>query len=168
MFKFKITLDRHNAGLKFNCCLRFGPPNFSLPSTFNSPKKTRRFAPPTIGASLLLIHPPEIKKINYFQIQNTFLQAQTLAAGVVYLSTGLICTQLSYIAPYWQRCNLLSYAAPYWSTVYPTELHCPLLNHAATSLDTQHPYELRCTTLSSVTLNWATLHPIWATLHPLS
>jgi hypothetical protein len=33
-FKFKITLDRHNAGLKFNCCLSFGPPNFSLPSTF--------------------------------------------------------------------------------------------------------------------------------------
>jgi hypothetical protein len=35
-FRFKITPDRHNAGLKFNCCLRFGPPNFSLPSTFNA------------------------------------------------------------------------------------------------------------------------------------
>jgi hypothetical protein len=35
MFKFNITLDRHNAGQKFNCCLRFDLPNLSLPSTFN-------------------------------------------------------------------------------------------------------------------------------------
>ncbi len=31
MFKFKITLHRHNAGLK----LRFDIPNFWLPSTFH-------------------------------------------------------------------------------------------------------------------------------------
>jgi hypothetical protein len=30
----KINFDRHNAGLTFNYCLRFDPPNFSLPSTF--------------------------------------------------------------------------------------------------------------------------------------
>ncbi len=30
----QIKLDRHNAGLKFNYCRRFDPPNFSLPSTF--------------------------------------------------------------------------------------------------------------------------------------
>ncbi len=30
----QINLDRHNAGLKYNYCLRFDPPNFSLPSTF--------------------------------------------------------------------------------------------------------------------------------------
>jgi hypothetical protein len=33
-FKLKINFDRHNAGLTFNYCLRFDPPNFSLPSTF--------------------------------------------------------------------------------------------------------------------------------------
>jgi hypothetical protein len=44
-FKFKITLDRHNAGLKFNCCLRFGPPNFSLPSTFKG-----------LGAGIVLVN----------------------------------------------------------------------------------------------------------------
>ncbi len=33
MFKFHINFDSHNAGLKFNYCLRFDPPNFSLPST---------------------------------------------------------------------------------------------------------------------------------------
>jgi hypothetical protein len=35
MLKFKITLHRHNAGLKLNCCLRFDIPNFWLPSTFH-------------------------------------------------------------------------------------------------------------------------------------
>ncbi len=33
MFKLQISLDRHNAGLKFNYCLRFDPHHFSLPST---------------------------------------------------------------------------------------------------------------------------------------
>ncbi len=28
--------DRHNAGLKFNYCLRFDPSHFSLPYTFNA------------------------------------------------------------------------------------------------------------------------------------
>ncbi len=36
-FKLQINFDRHNARLKFNYCLRFGLPNFSLPSTFNVP-----------------------------------------------------------------------------------------------------------------------------------
>jgi hypothetical protein len=31
-----MNFDRHNAGLQFNYCLCFDPPNFSLPSTFNS------------------------------------------------------------------------------------------------------------------------------------
>jgi hypothetical protein len=35
MFKWQISLNRHNAGLKFNYCLRFDPCHFSLPSTFN-------------------------------------------------------------------------------------------------------------------------------------
>jgi hypothetical protein len=35
MFKFKITLDRHNAGQKLNYCVHPDPPLFSLPSTFN-------------------------------------------------------------------------------------------------------------------------------------
>jgi hypothetical protein len=30
-FKLQINFDRHNAGLKFNYCLRFDLPNFSLP-----------------------------------------------------------------------------------------------------------------------------------------
>jgi hypothetical protein len=38
-FKFHINFDRHNAGLKFNYCLRFDPPNFSLPSTLKVPKR---------------------------------------------------------------------------------------------------------------------------------
>jgi hypothetical protein len=33
------NFDRHNAGLTFNYCLRFDPPNFSLPSTFNTTLK---------------------------------------------------------------------------------------------------------------------------------
>jgi hypothetical protein len=43
MFKWQISLDRHNAGLKFNCCLRFDPRNFLLPSTFNNLLKTSFF-----------------------------------------------------------------------------------------------------------------------------
>jgi hypothetical protein len=48
MFKLQISLDRHNAGLKFNYCLRFDPHHFSLPSTYkgktclNSCKKARK------------------------------------------------------------------------------------------------------------------------------
>ncbi len=33
-FNLQINFGRHNAGLKFNYCLRFDLPNFSLPSTF--------------------------------------------------------------------------------------------------------------------------------------
>ncbi len=33
-FKFKLTLDRHNARLKLIYCLLPDPPRFSLPSTF--------------------------------------------------------------------------------------------------------------------------------------
>jgi hypothetical protein len=35
MFKFKITLDRHNLGLNLNDDFLPDPPLFSLPSTFN-------------------------------------------------------------------------------------------------------------------------------------
>ncbi len=35
-FKFKLTLDRRNAGLKLIYCLLPDPPRFSLPSTFNT------------------------------------------------------------------------------------------------------------------------------------
>ncbi len=63
---------------------------------------------------------PQNKKINYFQKQNVFLQAQTQAPSGIYFFTGLSCTFLSYAAPYWAslhlselRCILLSYAAPY-------------------------------------------------------
>jgi hypothetical protein len=34
--KLQINFDCHNAGLTFNYCLRFDPPNFSLPSTFKT------------------------------------------------------------------------------------------------------------------------------------
>jgi hypothetical protein len=37
MFKLQINFDHHNAGLKFNNCLRFDPRHFSLLSTFNLP-----------------------------------------------------------------------------------------------------------------------------------
>jgi hypothetical protein len=33
-FKFYVTLDHHNPGLKLNYCLLPVPPNYSLPSTF--------------------------------------------------------------------------------------------------------------------------------------
>jgi hypothetical protein len=82
---------------------------------------------------------PKNKKINYFQKQNASLQALTWAARGVYLSTGL-------------RCTLMSYIAPYWGTMHPT----------------LHPIELRCTLLSYAAFNWATPHPIWDTLHPKS
>jgi hypothetical protein len=35
MFNVQINLDRHNHRLKFNYCLLFDPPLFSLLSTFN-------------------------------------------------------------------------------------------------------------------------------------
>jgi hypothetical protein len=47
MFKSQISLGCHNAGLKFNYCLRFDPRKFLLPSTFNNLLKRRflnRFA----------------------------------------------------------------------------------------------------------------------------
>jgi hypothetical protein len=67
----------------------------------NTPKRALRASPSarSIAASLLLVHPPEIK-ITYFQKQKASLQAQTRAARGVYLTTGLSCTLLSYIAPY--------------------------------------------------------------------
>jgi hypothetical protein len=34
--KLQINFDRHNAGLTFNYCLRFDPPNYSFPSTFKT------------------------------------------------------------------------------------------------------------------------------------
>jgi hypothetical protein len=43
MFKFKITLDRHNAGQKFIGCLPFDLPNFSLPSTFKVNFKAKMY-----------------------------------------------------------------------------------------------------------------------------
>jgi hypothetical protein len=61
---------------------------------------------------------PHKTKINYFQKQNIFLQAQTRAARGIYFSTGL-------------RCTLLSCAAPYWATLHPRELRCTLLSYAA-------------------------------------
>jgi hypothetical protein len=100
-------------------------------------------------------------KINYFQKQNAFLQAQTRAARGVYLSTGLIYTLLSYTAPYWAtmhppelRCTLLSYTAPFWAMLHPIWA-------------TLHPSELSCTLLNYTAPFWAMLHPIWAKLHPL-
>ncbi len=110
-----------------------------------------RCAPPqSIAASLLLIHPPPKKNnLQYFQKQNASLQAQTRAARGVYLSTGLSCTQLSYIAPY-------------LATLQPPELCCALF------WATLHPVELRCTLISYAAFNWAILQPIWAMMHPKS
>ncbi len=122
---------------------------------------------------------PQNKKINYFQKQNVFLQAQTRAARGIYFSTGLICTLLSYAAPYWAtlhprelRCTPVSYAAPPWATLHPRELRCTLLSYAAPYWATLHtksyaapfwaklpPSELRCTLLSYALPFWATLHP---------
>ena len=56
----------------------------------------RALRAPPIAATLL----PQKLKINYFQKHNAFLQALTRAARGVYLSTGLSCTLMSYIAPY--------------------------------------------------------------------
>ncbi len=40
-FKFKLTLDGHNARLKLIYCLLPDPPRFSLPSTFKGLKLAR-------------------------------------------------------------------------------------------------------------------------------
>jgi hypothetical protein len=39
----QISLDRHNAGLNFNYCLRFDPHHFSLPSTFKTTFQKQTF-----------------------------------------------------------------------------------------------------------------------------
>jgi hypothetical protein len=83
-----------------------------------------------------------------------FPQARTRSARGEYLSIGLSCTLLSYIASYEAtlhlpelRCTLMNNTAPYWATLYPlsyvhlTELHCTLCAIL-------HPSELRCTLLS--------------------
>jgi hypothetical protein len=36
MFKMKIDIDRHGPRPMPNNCKNFNPPNFSLPTTFNS------------------------------------------------------------------------------------------------------------------------------------
>ncbi len=101
---------------------------------------------------------PQNKRINYFQKQKVFLQAQTRAARGVYFSTGLSCTRLSYAAPYWAklhpnelRCTLLSCFAPYLSYA---AIRTMLLH-----LDKRYPSELRYSLLSYATYFWATLHP---------
>ncbi len=60
------------------------------------PHPTGRCAPP---ANHSCAAPPK-QKINYFQKQNVFLQAQTRVARNIYFFTGLSCTLLSYAAPY--------------------------------------------------------------------
>ncbi len=89
---------------------------------------------------------PKNKKV--YQKQNASFLARTRAARGVYLSTGLSCTLLSYIAPSWStlhppklRCTLMSYTAPYWATLHPTKLWCIQLSYAA-------PAELSRTLLS--------------------
>ncbi len=76
---------------------------------------------------------------------------QNRATRGVYLSIGLSCTLLSYIASYWAtlhspelRCTLMSYTAPEWATLHPNELHCTLFRYP----------------LSYDAYNWAKLLPI--------
>ncbi len=64
------------------------------------------------------------------------------------------------------RCTLLSYAAPYWATLHPTKLCCIKLSYAAPNQSWAAPSELSCILLSYAGPFWATLHPIWAMLHP--
>ncbi len=120
-------------------------------------RQTGRCAPPPATAASLL---PQ-KKIKKFQKQNTSLLARTYAARGVYLSTGLSCTLVSYIAPApsWftlhppeLRCTLMSYTTPYWATWRPAKLCCNQLSYAASS-------ELSCTLLSYAVPFWATVHP---------
>jgi hypothetical protein len=63
------------------------------------------------------------------------------------------------------RCTLLSYATPSWAKLHHSELCCTLLSYAALCWTTLHLTKLCCTLLSHTA---ATLHPIWATLHPKS
>jgi hypothetical protein len=58
-----------------------------------------RCAPPPVHRSFAASSSSKIK-ISYFPKQNASLQAQTRAARDVYLSTGLSCTLLSYMALY--------------------------------------------------------------------
>ncbi len=44
-FKFKMTLDRHNARQNLNYCVLPGPPHFSLPSTFKPKWHSLRLLP---------------------------------------------------------------------------------------------------------------------------
>ncbi len=130
---------------------------------------------PTLLASLLLLASPVLMasyygtsllliflflRIDYFQKQNVFLQAQTRAARGIYFSTGLSFTLLSYIASYWAKLHLfelcrtlLSYIASYWAKLHLFELCCTLLSYAASYQAMLHSTELR--------------RPIWAKLHPL-
>ncbi len=83
------------------------------------PHLTGRCAPPPRPSQLRY----SLKNKKTFQKQNASLLGRTRAArgrAYTYLSTGLSCTHMSYIAPYWAtmhppelRCTLLSYAAPY-------------------------------------------------------
>ncbi len=87
-------------------------------------------------------------KITYFQKQKASLQAQTRAARGVYLSTGLSCTLLSYIAPYWATLQLQPpelRSALFWATLHHVELPEQRL-----TLN-----ELRCTLKNK----WPPLHP---------
>ncbi len=106
------------------------------------------------------------------------LQAQTRAARDVYLSTGLSCTLLSYIAPY--RATLQPpelRCALFWATLHHVELRCTLLSYAAFNwamLNYGSPSELSCTLLSYIAPYWATLQPpelccaqFWSTLRPV-
>jgi hypothetical protein len=67
MFKFKITPDRHNAGLKFNGCLPFDLPNFSLPSTFKVRSQIH-----CLGRNLCMV----IR--NYFQMKKSETEKKTI------------------------------------------------------------------------------------------
>jgi hypothetical protein len=103
--------------------------------------------------------PTKIKNRLYIETKS-FPSSPKSAARGVYFSTGLSCTLLSYIAPYWTtlhpfelRCALLSYAAPFGSTLHPTKPCCIQL--------LLHPCEL-CCTLSELSC------ALRATLNPLS
>jgi hypothetical protein len=75
--------------------------------------------------------------------------------------TELLCTPLSYAAPFWATLN------PNWETLHPSflrcilnELLCTLLSYAAPSRATLHSSDLRCTLLSYAAPYWATMHLI--------
>ncbi len=104
-------------------------------------RQTGRYAPP---------RPLQLRCSLKKNIPETkcFPSGPNRAASDVYLSTGLSCTLLSYIAPYWATMyppelpnTLMSYAAPSWSTLHPSKLCCIQQSYAA-------PSELSCTLLS--------------------